>query len=238
MSYNGQPFHGFQSQPDGLTVQDAVENALFVLTKEKIKITGCGRTDAGVHAVNYHFNFKSNTSIPEESFPLALNANLPDAIAVKSCRVVPDDFHSGFDAVKKTYTYKIHNSPIRNPFLDGFAWFYPGKLDVLKMKKAAEYIVGEHDFKAFMAQGGTVKTTVRKVFSIDIKKDEDLISIAVTGNGFLYNMVRIITGTLITAGAGRINPEDVEKIISSKNRENAGPTAPACGLYLSEVFYG
>lgn len=237
MSYDGSNFHGFQSQPDGITVQDTVENVLFSLTGEKVKITGCGRTDAGVHAKNYCFNFKSNTSIPVEAFPLALNSKLPDTIAVKSCRVVDDDFHAGFDAIKKTYTYKILNSRIRNPFMRDYSWFFPAPLDIGKMKEAASYIIGEHDFNAFMAQGGSVKTTVRTVYDIKINKNEDVISIDVTGNGFLYNMVRIITGTLVAAGVSRISPEEVKNIIESKKRENAGSTAPACGLYLSEVFY-
>lgn len=237
MSYNGSSFHGFQSQPDGITVQDTVEKALFEITKENIKITGCGRTDAGVHAKNYHFNFKSNSSIPEDAFPLALNTKLPDSISVKSCRVVCEDFHAGFDAIKKTYTYKILNSRIRDPFMSGLSWFFPSPLDISKMREAAKYIEGKHDFKAFMAQGGNVKTTVRTVYSINIEKENDIISIDVTGNGFLYNMVRIIAGTLVLSGTGRIKPEEIGNIINSKQRENAGPTAPACGLYLSEVFY-
>ncbi len=237
MAYDGSLFHGFQSQPDGNTIQDIVEKALFELTGEKIKITGCGRTDAGVHALNYCFNFKSDTTIPEDSLPLALNSRLPDTISVKSAKITHNDFHSGFSAIKKTYTYKILNSRIRNPFMRDYSWFYPAPLDVFKMREAASYIEGEHDFTAFMAQGGSVKTTIRTVYSIDIQKENDVIEINVCGNGFLYNMVRIIAGTLVAAGVGRISPDDVKKIIESKNRENAGSTAPACGLYLREVFY-
>lgn len=237
MAYDGSCFHGFQSQPDGITVQDTVERALNSLTGESIKITGCGRTDAGVHALNYCFNFKSSTTIPTEALPLALNSRLPDSISVKSAREAAEDFHSGFSAIKKTYIYKIRNSRIRDPFMTGYSWFFPAPLDIAKMKEAAEQIEGEHDFSAFMAQGGSVKTTVRTVYSIDISKSGELISIAVTGNGFLYNMVRIIAGTLVSAGTGKLSPSEIPGIISSKRRENAGPTAPACGLYLSEVFY-
>ena len=237
MAYDGSLFHGFQSQPDGNTVQDVVEKALSELTGENIKITGCGRTDAGVHALNYCFNFKSNTTIPADSLPLALNSHLPDTISVKSAKITHDDFHSGFSAIKKIYTYKILNSRIRNPFMREYSWFFPAALDIERMREAASYIVGEHDFKAFMAQGGNVKTTVRTVYFIDIKKEDDIITIDVCGNGFLYNMVRIIAGTLVAVGVGRISPYDIAGIIESKNRENAGSTAPACGLYLSEVFY-
>lgn len=237
MAYDGTNFHGFQSQPDGNTIQDTVESVLKILTGEEIKITGCGRTDAGVHAKNYCFNFKSNTTIPPEAFPLALNSKLPDTISVKKCFVCDDDFHAGFFAVKKTYEYNIYNSRIRDPFSFGYSWFFPAPLDINLMKEAATYIVGEHDFAAFMAQGGSVKTTVRTVYSIDIEKNDNLISVKVCGNGFLYNMVRIITGTLVAAGVGRIKPADVKDIILSKNRENAGATAPACGLFLREVIY-
>ncbi len=237
MSFSGAAYHGFQSQPDGKTVQQTVERAASELTREDVKIIGCGRTDAGVHGIGYCFNFKTNSSIPAEKFPLAFNSVLPDDISVKSCEEVGEDFHAGFSALRKTYRYKIYNSRIRDPFYNSFSWFFPAELDMEKMKKGAEFIVGEHDFKAFMAQGGSVKTTVRTVYSIEISKSGDLINIDVTGNGFLYNMVRIIAGTLVAVGVGKIAPEEIESIILGGDRERAGATAPPQGLYLKEVFY-
>lgn len=237
MSFSGAAYHGFQSQPDGRTIQQTVERAASLLTREDIKIIGCGRTDAGVHGLNYCFNFKTNSSIPVEKLPLAFNSVLPDDISVISCADVSEDFHAGFSAIKKTYRYKIYNSRIRNPFHNAYSWFFPAELDIDKMKQAAKHIEGEHDFKAFMAQGGSVKTTVRTVYSVEISKNDNMISIDVTGNGFLYNMVRIIVGTLVAVGVGKTEPGEVAGIILSCNRERAGATAPPQGLYLKEVYY-
>ena len=237
MSFDGSGYHGFQSQPDGNTIQQTIEKALFRITGAHTPITGCGRTDAGVHALNYCFNFHTDSTIPAENFPLALNSYLPESIAVKSCALVKPDFHAGFDAVKKTYLYKIVNSRIRDPFFRGYGWFFPAELDLEKMTAASAFFLGEHDFKAFMAVGGSVKTTVRRIYSVDISKNNDIIETAVTGNGFLYNMVRIIVGTLADVGLGKIPPERIKEIIDGKDRTKAGRTAPPEGLYLKEVFY-
>ncbi len=238
MSYDGTNYHGFQIQKDCVTIEGALKEAVYKLTGENVDIVGCGRTDAGVHAINYTFNFKTNSSIPCDKFPIALNTVTPDDITILSCAEVTQDFHSRFCAKNKTYRYIILNEKFKNPFMLRYAYHYKHKLDIEKMNAAKKYIEGTHDFKCFMAQGSVIRDTVRTVYSIDITKDKEKIIIDVCGNGFLYNMVRIIVGTLISAGNGKIEPEEVENIINGKNREEAGMTVPANGLYLKEVIYG
>ena len=237
LQYDGTAYHGWQTQENAVTVQAAVENAIKKLTGVRPQLVGCGRTDAGVHAKKYICNFKSETEIPCDKLPYALNSQLPDDIVCTHAEYAEPDFDSRKSAKGKTYTYLIANSKYRNVFYTTRAWHYRYKLDINEMRKAAESFLGTHDFIGFAASGFTVKTTVRTVTDIKIESDDDIISISVTGNGFLYNMVRIIAGTLVFAGNGKINPDDMPDIIASKERKRAGITAPACGLYLTEVFY-
>lgn len=237
MSYDGTAYHGFQIQKEEVTIEGTLKEAIFKLTGENVDIIGCGRTDAGVHAMNYTFNFKTNSGIPCEKFPIALNTVTPDDITILSCEEVCIDFHSRFCAKNKTYRYIIYNGKFRNPFMNRYSYYYKHKLDIGKMLIAKKYIEGTHDFSCFMAQGSVVRDTVRTVYSIDIDNKDDRIIIDICGNGFLYNMVRIIVGTLIGAGSGKIEPEALKSIIDSKNRENAGMTVPPNGLYLKEVIY-
>lgn len=237
LQYDGSNYHGWQRQVNAVTIQELVENAIAQVTGEKVTLFGCGRTDAGVHAKNYVCNFFTCSRFDAKRFAYAINSRLPDDVACLASEEVPDAFDSRW-ASAKTYTYLIYNSEIPDVFMNNRAWRYRYPIDIDAMKKAAESFIGEHDFIGFASSGFTVKTTVRTIYALDITKDDKLITINVTGNGFLYNMVRIIAGTLVFCGAGRINPDDMPEIIASCDRQRAGITAPAEGLYLSEVFYG
>ena len=192
MMFDGTNYHGFQRQDNALTIQEAVENAIFCVTGERVSLTGCGRTDAGVHAQVYYANFETSSRIPCEKIPLALNSNLDDDICVKSAKEVGADFHARFSAVKKAYSYTIVNDACGDVFLRNYSWFYPRRLDIEKMRDAARYIVGERDFAVFMAAGSPVKSTVRNIEYINITAEGSKIEIEIMANGFLYNMVRII----------------------------------------------
>ena len=238
LKFVGTGFHGWQIQKNGITVQELVTEALKKITGEDdIYVVGCGRTDAGVHAEAYVANFRTNASIPSERLPYALNAVFPDSVVCLSAADTYDDFHAGKSALNKTYTYSILNSLIRDPFFEPYTYYVKYPLDIDAMKKAAGFFVGTHDFVGFASVGYSVKTTVRTIYSIEIIKNDDIIKIKINGNGFLYNMVRIIAGTLIFVGNGRINAEDIPEIIESRKREKAGITAPAKGLCLTEVNY-
>lgn len=237
IQYDGTGYHGWQSQENAVTVQDKVEDAIKELTGRKPKLIGASRTDTGVHAKRFVCNFKSETTIPSERFPLALNTKLPEDIVCLMAEDVEPDFHSRYHAKKKTYSYHIQNSRFPDVFKLNYAWHFPYALDIDEMKKAAEAFLGTHDFIGFAASGFTVKTTVRTIYSLDVEKDGDLIKITVTGDGFLYNMVRIIAGTLAFCGCKKLNADDMPEIIASCDRKRAGITAPASGLYLEEVYY-
>ncbi|MDY3929040.1 MAG: tRNA pseudouridine(38-40) synthase TruA [Clostridia bacterium] len=237
IQYDGTNYHGWQVQENAVTVQEVMENALKRLTGVKPRISGCGRTDTGVHAMNYICSFKTESNIPCDRFPYAINRFLPADVVCKRAEDMASEFDAHRSAVGKTYSYLILNSQYPDAFYHNRAWHYRYDLDVEKMKKAGEYFCGTHDFIGFAASGFTVKTTVRTIHSVKISKNENIIKIDVCGNGFLYNMVRIIAGTLVFAGNGKINAEDIPDIIESKDRKRAGITAPACGLYLSEVYY-
>ena len=238
LQYDGGAYHGWQIQQNAVTVQETVQTALKKITGEEISLTGCSRTDAGVHADMFVCNFHTSAHIPPEKYPYALNANLPLDIVCYGSEQVSDDFHANKSAVKKGYVYKILNSEFPDAVMRRYAWHYRFPLDTQKMRAAAAAFLGEHDFIGFASSGFSVKTTVRTIYSLDVLKDGDIITIDVCGNGFLYNMVRIIAGTLVFAGAGKINPDDMAEIIASKNRDRAGITAPPEGLCLKEVFYG
>ena len=237
LCYDGTEYHGFQRQENGITIQEVVETAIRKVTGETLSITGCSRTDAGVHATEYVCNFKTESTVPADKFCFALNSYMPDDVSCTSSCEVDMDFHARYSAKAKTYTYTIYNAPHKNPVLCRYAWHYPVKIDREKMKKAAGYIVGTHDFTAFMASGGQQKTTVKTVNFLEISEDENRIFISINADGFLYNMVRIIAGTLVYAGVGKINPDEIPEIIESKDRVRAGITAPPQGLMLKKLFY-
>ena len=237
LCYDGTEYHGFQRQENGLTIQQVVEETIKKVTGETVSITGCSRTDAGVHATEYICNFKTKSSVPADKFCFALNSYMPDDISCTASAEADSDFHARYSAKSKTYTYTIYNAPHKNPVLCRFAWHYPIKIDVEKMKVAAESIVGTHDFTAFMASGGQQKTTVKTVNFLDVSAEENKIEISINADGFLYNMVRIIAGTLVYAGTGKIDPLQLPDIIKSGDRVRAGITAPPQGLCLKNVFY-
>lgn len=242
IAYKGSAYNGYQSQPSGNTVQDIVEKALSRLLNQKAAINGCSRTDAGVHAKEFVFNVKYDeklSGINETGLVLGLNGMLPSDISVLKCECVSDDFHARFDTKGKEYMYLLDTSAVRNVFSEGLALSYPYKLDIKKMKGAAEIIKGKHDFSAFCKADAKehLKTTVRTVFDIGIERDGNLTKFYVSGDGFLHNMVRIIAGTLIYVSEGKRSLEDIEIAVHGGSRESAGKTLPACGLYLNRVFY-
>lgn len=239
--YDGAKYHGWQFQKNGITVQERIETVLSELTGNKTSVCGCSRTDAGVHALEYVFNFKSDTKIPVERLPYAINNHLiDDSIAAVQAWYVPEEFNSRFSSIGKRYIYKIWNSNIENPFTSKYSWFVPYKLDIEKMKRAADLFCGTYDFSAFMAAGGSQKTTIRTVRDCLVRQSaewQEQIEIEVEADAFLYNMVRIIAGTLVEVGVGRIMESDISDIIAQGDRRRAGMTAPPEGLFLKKVFY-
>jgi tRNA pseudouridine38-40 synthase len=237
IEYDGTNYHGWQSQINAVTVQDTLTNALKKLTGEDCELTGSSRTDMGVHALGHVANFFTSSAIPADRFSYALNSVLPEDIVIIKAEEVSPEFHSRFQAKGKKYRYLIYNSKYRSALHRNRAWHIRGALDLDAMQTAAEAFLGEHDFFAFMASGSSVKTTVRTIYDISLVKKDELLEFEIQGNGFLYNMVRIIAGTLVYVGMGKIKAEEVSGIIQSKNRKLAGKTAPAHGLYLVEVYY-
>lgn len=237
VAYDGTGYHGWQIQKNAVSVEGTLQETLRELLQEDIELIGASRTDAGVHAMGNVAVFDTDTRIPAEKIAYALNQRLPEDIVVQSSEAVPDDFHPRYANSKKTYEYRILNTKFPDPILRKYMHFYYGKLDVERMKKAAGYIVGEHDFASFCAAGAQVQTTVRRVYSLDIRKEKDVITLSICGNGFLYNMVRIIAGTLIEVGSGKIPPGQMKAIIDGCDRSLAGATAPAKGLHLIKIKY-
>lgn len=237
ISYIGSAFCGWQVQPNGYTVQRALCDACEKIFGKTVNITGCSRTDSGVNATEFCCHTDLSTDMPCEKIVKALNANLPDTVAVKDCKKVSDDFHARYDCKGKNYVYKIVNSAVKDPFSVNRALFVTKPLDVAAMQKAAAQFVGTHDFSAFCAAGSSVKDKVRTVTECSVEKSGNSVIISVTANGFLYNMVRIIAGTLIEVGKGEKDYRDILGIINSGNRENAGYTAPPYALYLNKVYY-
>jgi tRNA pseudouridine38-40 synthase len=239
IEYDGKNFAGWQVQPGKESIQGAIQKALKEITGEDIEIYSSGRTDAGVHALNQVANFKTNSTIDTSKFAYALNSKLPNSIVVKSAEEVSERFHARYNCKEKTYKYIINNNEFPSA-LDRYREFHmPLKLVFEAMKEATSYFVGEHDFAGFKSSGGAPKkTTVRTIKKATITKSKDnRITIELTGDGFLYNMVRIISGTIVDVGLGRINVKDIPKIIESKDRKKAGKTLPPHGLYLVNVKY-
>ena len=237
IEYDGKDFNGWQKQPDKLNIQGTIEKAIERVTGEIVELTASGRTDAGVHSLGQVANFKTNTNIPIEKIPVAINSQLKKSIVIKKAEEVDEKFHSRLSCKRKTYRYIINNSPEGSAIYRNLETHIPYKLNVEKMKEAIKYFIGEHDFKAFKASGTSSKSSVRTIYDAKIYEDKERIFIELTGNGFLYNMVRIIAGTLVDVGSGKIMPEDIVNIINSKKRENAGKTLPPQGLYLLNVDY-
>lgn len=237
LQFDGTDYHGWQVQPDCLTVQGLMQNAIYKATGEDIKPQGSSRTDAGVHATGFVCNFKTSSSIPCERLPFALNTYLPSDIRCIGAEIVPEDFNASRSALAKTYRYTIDNSLFGDVLRNRYSWHYKYKLDIDKMKEASKHFIGTYDFVGFASSGYSVETTVRTIYELNTEKNDNIITIDVKGNGFLYNMVRIITGTLVYVGGGKIAPDDIPHIINYKDRTKAGITAPAKGLCLKEVFY-
>lgn len=237
IEYDGKEFNGWQKQPNKLNIQGNIEKVISEITKEEIELIGSGRTDAGVHAIGQVANFKTNSNIPIEKFAIAINFRLKKSIIIKKAEEVPERFHSRYNCKKKTYKYIINNSETGSAIYRNLEYNIKNPLNVENMQKAAKYFEGEHDFSAFKASGTSSKSSVRTIYSAQVKKEDERIIIELTGNGFLYNMVRIISGTLVEVGQDKIKPEEIEDIIKSKNRQMAGKTLPPYGLYLVEVNY-
>lgn len=237
IEYDGKDFNGWQKQPNKLNIQGEIERAIYNITKEEVGLIGSGRTDAGVHAWNQIANFKTNSNISIEKMAIAINSQLKNSIVVKKAEEVDERFHSRYNAKRKTYRYVINNTEYGSAIYRNLEYHFPIKLNVEKMQEAAKYFEGEHDFKAFKSSGTSGKNSVRTIYKAEVKTDGERILIELTGNGFLYNMVRIISGTLLDVGLGKIEPSEIEDIINSKDRTRAGKTLPAHGLYLVKVNY-
>lgn len=232
VAYDGTAYNGWQVQPNGITIEGELNRALKELLGEDISVIGASRTDAGVHALCNMAVFDTESRILPEKIAPALNARLPEDIRVQRSVEVAPDFHPRRCNTKKTYEYRIYMGKYENPIGRQYAHFVYVPLDVEKMEKAAGYLVGEHDFKSFCVAKAQVLTTVRTLYGIEVKKEGNYLTIRVSGNGFLFNMVRIIAGTLLEVGKGKLTPEQVKEILEAKDRQEAGPTAPARGLTL------
>lgn len=237
VAYEGTNYCGWQIQPNGITIEQVLNETLSSLLGEEITVTGASRTDAGVHSLGNVAVFETHTKMPAEKISFALNQRLPEDIVVRESCQVPEDFHPRFSKSRKTYEYRILNCRFRQPLERRTSYFYHYPLDVSAMQKAAAYLVGEHDFTSFASVHAQTNTYVRMIYALDVVREGDMIRIRVQGNGFLYNMVRIIAGTLIQVGAGIKKPEDMESILAGKDRELAGPTAPAHGLTMIGLEY-
>ena len=237
VAYDGTKYCGWQIQPEVATVEGMLFKALSELFGRPVDIIGASRTDAGVHALGNVAVFDIETRMPADKISYALNTRLPEDVRIQESRQVPGDFHPRHTDCIKTYEYRIWNDTFENPVNRLYSHFVYGSLDIHAMQDACKYIIGEHDFTSFCASGTQVQDKVRNVHSIEIIKEDKMITIRVTGNGFLYNMVRIIAGTLLKVGQGVIKPEELEGIIEGRDRGLAGPTAPAKGLTLKEIKY-
>lgn len=241
INYLGTDFHGFQVQPSERTVQGELSQALRQALGAPCTVTGCSRTDAGVHANEFCVKIEcEGATVPADKLPVAVAPYLPNDISLYYAEECDEKFHPRYDVISKEYLYRIRNRRIYDPFDFGRVWFFPREISengIALMNEAAKYIVGKKDFSAFMSEGSDVEDTVREVYYLNVVKNGDTIEIRISANGFLYNMVRIIVGTLIDVAVGKIKPENLSGIIESKDRKNAGMTAPPEGLYLNKVKY-
>lgn len=237
IAYDGTNYCGWQVQPNGVSIQSVLQEAIETLVGEKIMLTGASRTDAGVHALGQVAVFDTHSKIPADRFAPALNQKLPEDIIVQSSALVPGDFHPRYAKTSKTYEYKILNRRIPLPCERLYSYFVPRSLDLAAMEKAAGYLCGTHNFKNFASTKTSVKDTVRTVEALDLIKEGDMLTLRITGNGFLYNMVRIIAGALLYVGYGQCSPESIREALESDERIVPGPTAPARGLTLVNICY-
>ena len=237
LMYNGTAYHGWQVQKTETTVAQTLERGLSMVCGQPIKCTGCGRTDAGVHAEHYVANFRTDSRIPVDRLPFAVNTHIPEDIVVKAAYEVAEDFNAIGSCIKKEYTYRIYNSRFKNPFYVNRAYFYPKRLDEEFLNRAAHQFVGTHDFAAVRSVGTETKTTVRTIYWCDVTRSGELLELKVCADGFLYNMVRAITGTVLYAAEGKLTPEDLPEILASGDRSLAGPTVPPGGLYMTRLWY-
>ena len=237
VAYDGTNYHGWQVQPNGITIEGVLNQALTDLTREPVTVIGASRTDSGVHACGNVAVFDTNTKIPPEKICYAINQRLPEDIVVQHSCEVPPDFHPRRCASKKTYEYKILNRTFPMPLHRLDYYFTYRSLDLENMRQAAAHLVGEHDFQSFCSVHSQAETTVRTIYSLTVSREQDLVTIRVTGSGFLYNMVRIIAGTLLQVGIGERKPHEMQAILTAKNRAAAGPTAPAHGLTMIGIEF-
>ena len=237
ISFDGSNYHGWQRQLNDITVAACMENAVMRIFGEYTTVNGCSRTDAGVHALEYCCNFRSQKQFSPEKLIASLNSQLPKDICVNRCELVPEEFHARFDCKSKEYVYVLLNSKTNSPFLINRAYFYPYMVDVELMNTVSGEFVGTHDFASFCASGSSVSSTVRTVESFKVERRGELVTFCVTADGFLYNMVRIMVGTLLDISRGKIGPGALGGILEAKDRTLAGITAPAAGLYLAHVYY-
>lgn len=237
LRYDGSAYHGWQVQKTEATVAETLEAALGKVCGHRVKVVGCGRTDAGVHALSYCANFRTDSRIPVDRIPLAVNARLPMDIAVIDACEAEESFNAIGSCVQKEYVYKILNSRIRDPFLEKRVCFYPSPLSFEPLHAAGLAFEGKHDFAAVRSVGTVTKSTVRTVHWCRARQEGELISIAVCADGFLYNMVRAIVGTMVYAAHGKLNPEDIPALLEKGDRRLTGPTMPPQGLYLNRVWY-
>jgi tRNA pseudouridine38-40 synthase len=237
ISFCGTAYHGWQVQDNAVTVQQTVQDGIERILQKRENIVGCSRTDSGVHANMYCFNMRTESDMPCDRLVKALNAVIPEDVSVHSCREVPHGFHARYDCVGKEYKYLIWNSQTRNPFLTDRALHFPYELDTKLLDSQAAQFVGKYDFRSFCASGSSVESTVRNVTHASAERDGELVTLTFRADGFLYNMVRIMTGTLLDIANGRLEKDSIKNIILSEDRNAAGVTAPPHGLYLNKVNY-
>lgn len=238
IEYDGKEFNGWQKQPNKLNIQGEIERAIETVTGEKVELIGSGRTDAGVSALGQVANFRLETNtMPIEKMAYAINSQLKKSIRVKKAEEVDEKFHSRYTCKQKTYQYTINNSEQGTAIFRNIEYHFPLKLNEEKMNEAVKYLIGKHDFKSFKASGTSSKNSVRIIYDAKVTREGELVKIELTGSGFLYNMVRIIAGTLLEVGQGKIEPEEVKEILEKRDRSFAGKTLPANGLCLMKVDY-
>lgn len=237
VKYDGSAYHGWQVQKNALTVQQVFQDAVQKVFKKRLDVKGCSRTDSGVHANMYCLSFMTDMDISDRGVVMALNTHLPDDIAVVSCRQVAEDFHPRYSCKSKEYVYKLYNGEIRNPFYSKYAYHYRYNIDAEYLNREAQAFVGTYDYSGFCSAGSDVEDTVRTVYSFSVWREGDMVYFKVEADGFLYNMVRIMVGTLLFIAQGKIGEGELLDVIKSKDRKRAGKTAPPQGLYLNKVNY-